>query len=63
VYPNSGEQWDGQSHRWQGSWENDSLAALAPAWISAGARLVGGCCRIGPRDIAALHQQVNKPVK
>jgi homocysteine S-methyltransferase len=54
VYPNSGEQWDGQTHRWHGTWENDSLAALAPAWICAGARMVGGCCRIGPRDIVAL---------
>jgi homocysteine S-methyltransferase len=56
VYPNSGEQWDGKTHQWHGSGEDGSLAALAPAWISAGARMVGGCCRIGPEDIAALHR-------
>lgn len=61
VYPNSGEQWDGQTHRWHGVWQCDSLAALAPEWISAGARMVGGCCRIGPREIAALHARLTKP--
>jgi homocysteine S-methyltransferase len=60
VYPNSGEQWDGQTHRWHGSWEKDSLAALAPAWISAGARMVGGCCRIGPDDIVALNRALSR---
>jgi S-methylmethionine-dependent homocysteine/selenocysteine methylase len=24
------------------------------AWIRGGARLVGGCCRIRPEDIAAI---------
>ena len=54
VYPNSGEQWDAGLRRWHGSWDHDSLAALAPQWISAGARMIGGCCRIGPPEIAAL---------
>ena len=56
VYPNSGEQWDGQTRSWRGSWDHGSLAALAPQWVSAGARMVGGCCRIGPREIAALDE-------
>jgi homocysteine S-methyltransferase len=56
VYPNSGEQWDGKTRSWHGSWTHDSLAALAPQWISAGARIIGGCCRIGPREIAVLAQ-------
>ena len=63
VYPNSGEQWDGQSRSWRGSWNHDSLAALAPQWVSAGARMVGGCCRIGPREIAALHEVLNPSLK
>lgn len=54
VYPNSGEQWDGQAHHWNGSHGHGSLAELAPQWVNAGARMVGGCCRIGPREIAAL---------
>ena len=59
VYPNSGERWDGKTHTWHGSWDHDSLAALAPQWVSAGARLIGGCCRIGPREIAALDEALN----
>ena len=59
VYPNSGEQWDGQTRSWRGSWDQGSLAALAPQWVSAGARMIGGCCRIGPREIAALDEALN----
>ncbi len=59
VYPNSGERWDGKTHRWHGNWDHGSLAALAPQWVSAGARMVGGCCRIGPREIAALDEALS----
>jgi homocysteine S-methyltransferase len=54
VYPNSGERWVAGEERWQGLPESKGLAALAPQWIAAGARLVGGCCRVGPDQIAAL---------
>ncbi|MGH8223140.1 MAG: homocysteine S-methyltransferase family protein, partial [Woeseiaceae bacterium] len=59
VYPNSGEQWDGQTHHWRGSRDHGSLAALAPQWVSAGARMIGGCCRIGPQEIAALDETLS----
>jgi homocysteine S-methyltransferase len=52
VYPNSGERWDAASRRWTGSpgiWTDD-----VPAWVAAGARLVGGCCRVRPADIETL---------
>jgi homocysteine S-methyltransferase len=54
VYPNSGETWEAGDESWHGGRADLSLAALAPQWIAAGARLVGGCCRTGTRDIAAL---------
>ena len=54
VYPNSGETWDARDESWRGIPGSESLAALAPDWIAAGARLVGGCCRVGPRDIAEM---------
>jgi homocysteine S-methyltransferase len=52
VYPNSGEQWDGERRTWlgHGRWSAD----LAPRWVLAGARIIGGCCRVRPDDIAAL---------
>jgi S-methylmethionine-dependent homocysteine/selenocysteine methylase len=52
AYPNSGESWDAAARGWSGT------ASFAPAdaatWVAAGARLAGGCCRVGPRHIAAL---------
>lgn len=60
VYPNSGERWDAATRRWTGT------AGLSPAdalaWVDAGARLVGGCCRVGPVDVAALTRAL-RPVR
>ncbi|MBU7600399.1 homocysteine S-methyltransferase [Streptomyces sp. P38-E01] len=50
VYPNSGESFE--HGRWQGPAAFDPVAALG--WRAAGARLIGGCCRVGPDRIAAL---------
>ena len=52
VYPNSGQSWNAEERSWEGrsAFEPDDVAA----WVSAGARLVGGCCRVGPEDISAL---------
>ncbi len=54
VYPNSGERWDAGDESGHGAPGRESLASLAPEWIRAGARLVGGCCRVGPGQIAEL---------
>ena len=52
AYPNSGQTWDSATYSWLGEPSYD--LGLVPAWIGAGAEYVGGCCRIGPADIAAL---------
>ncbi|WP_313565957.1 homocysteine S-methyltransferase [Mobilicoccus sp.] len=52
AYPNSGEGWDAAARSWTGT--AASLGDLAPSWIQAGVRLVGGCCRVGPEQIAEL---------
>jgi homocysteine S-methyltransferase len=54
VYPNSGEQWDAATESWRGAPRDQPFAAMASGWFEAGAVIVGGCCRVGPRDIAAL---------
>lgn len=56
VYPNSGETWDAAARRWRG--DGGLSPAQVPGWIDAGARLVGGCCRVRPADIAALAAAV-----
>ncbi|MFE7777280.1 homocysteine S-methyltransferase [Streptomyces sp. NPDC057445] len=52
VYPNSGERWDEAARTWRGGVTFDP--ARVRDWQAAGARLVGGCCRVGPDRIAAL---------
>jgi homocysteine S-methyltransferase len=52
AYPNSGQGWDAEARAWTG--ESAFAAADVAAWIDAGARLVGGCCRVGPEDVAAV---------
>jgi homocysteine S-methyltransferase len=56
VYPNSGERWDARARRWVGPSRFE--AGLAPGWVSAGARVIGGCCRVRPADIAELAATV-----
>ncbi|SCX51118.1 homocysteine S-methyltransferase [Klenkia marina] len=50
VYPNSGERWDADARAWTG----DAGVGDVSEWLSAGARLVGGCCRVRPADVAAI---------
>jgi homocysteine S-methyltransferase len=59
VYPNSGETWDATARRWTGppGVSPDDV----PTWIAASARLVGGCCRVRPSDIAALAMMISFP--
>lgn len=52
AYPNTGERWDAATRTWHGG--AAPLADAAPSWVVAGARLVGGCCRSTPADIAAI---------
>ncbi|WAT16026.1 homocysteine S-methyltransferase [Xanthomonas fragariae] len=55
VYPNSGEHYDASDKRWHaGTTPACSLVEQHGQWLAAGARLIGGCCRTTPRDIAAL---------
>jgi len=56
CYPNRGETWDAAARCWvEGSGTAD-FAELARRWYTAGARLIGGCCRTTPGDIAAIAQ-------
>lgn len=54
VYPNSGEAWDAEARAWNGR------STFAPeqvrGWRESGARLIGGCCRVGPEAITSIAQ-------
>lgn len=56
VYPNSGEHYDAQSKTWHHHGEScATLQDYLPQWLAAGAKLIGGCCRTTPKDIAELN--------
>jgi len=54
VYPNSGEQYDASSKTWHSAPSGCTLHDKFAEWQQAGARLIGGCCRTTPQDIAAI---------
>ncbi|MBD0424763.1 homocysteine S-methyltransferase [Streptomyces sp. TRM S81-3] len=56
VYPNSGESWDAGARAWRGRSTFDT--ERVSAWRDAGARLIGGCCRVGPEAIAGIARTV-----
>jgi homocysteine S-methyltransferase len=57
AYPNSGQGWDAVRRAWTGESAFDPGAVAG--WVDAGARLVGGCCRVGPADIAQVAAEVS----
>ena len=56
CYPNSGEGWSAGTGEEPGRWTGEAHfdASAAREWVEAGARYVGGCCRVGPDAVAAL---------
>ena len=54
AYPNSGEAWDPSHHAWTGSASFE--VGQVDAWVGGGARLIGGCCRVGPAQIAEIAE-------
>ena len=58
VYPNSGESWDAAARTWRE--ESTFDAGLVHSWIDAGARLIGGCCRVGPEAIRQVGRAVRE---
>ncbi len=62
VYPNSGETWDVATRSWRGTSDSSHFGALARSWYAAGAQAVGGCCRTGPAQIAAVAAASRAPL-
>ena len=58
IYPNSGEAYDARKKRWVALDSPLDLAGLAAQWRDAGASLIGGCCRIGPRHIRQIRDRL-----
>ena len=60
VCANIGQVWNAQTFQWTGppiAWD---ASRLARTWITAGARVIGGCCGAGPEHIRLLAQAVRQ---
>lgn len=56
AYPNSGEEYDAATKRWRGVAE-PSRWPLAE-WRTAGAKGIGGCCRVSPAAITRMRERL-----
>ena len=57
AYPNRGGSWDATTRSWA---YGDAIDLdLVDAWVEAGARYVGGCCGLGPADVATLADRLS----
>ncbi len=60
AYPNSGETYHASNNRWTGTVTPGDCASAAEEWIRAGAKMVGGCCRMGPSHISAMGAMLSR---
>ena len=58
AYPNSGETWNAEQGAWIGTSKPIDYARAASEWVTAGAGIVGGCCRTGPDHIVAIRKAI-----
>ena len=60
CYPNSGETWDATTKTWSGvSPTGEGIEEQIQRWRDTGARLIGGCCRTGPRYIEVVKKALD----
>ena len=57
VYPNHGREWDAMGRCWIGSGESIPSTAELTRWVQLGAKFIGGCCGVGPDEIAELARR------
>lgn len=57
VYPNSGEEW--KEGGWVGIKGVKPLTESMVEWADLGARWIGGCCRVYPKDIEQMSFVMN----
>ena len=58
IYPNSGEKYDGEKKIWKGNVIN-SFESYIDEWLKLGVDILGGCCRIGPKEIKKIKSKVD----
>jgi homocysteine S-methyltransferase len=57
VYPNSGETYVVEEHRWIGESEPSEFGTMSREWRKLGAACIGGCCRTTPAHIRQIRDR------
>ncbi len=57
VYPNSGEEYDVQTHGWSGESPPAEYGTMSREWRKLGAACIGGCCRTTPAHIEQIRDR------
>ena len=60
VYPNSSAVYDPKSKTWSQPKTSATFEELIPNWYEAGARIIGGCCTTGPKEIKAVADFIKR---
>jgi homocysteine S-methyltransferase len=60
AYPNSGEEYDATTKTWKQGRRGVSWSESVSEWWTAGARGLGGCCRVGPEAIAKTRKNLDR---
>ncbi len=55
VYPNSGRVWNAEIKEWVGPPTSGFSEMQIYEWKERGAKLIGGCCSVGPEEIAQMQ--------
>lgn len=60
VYPNLGAVYDPKIKQWKEFTEEYDFSKLTDEWYKTGARLIGGCCTTGPKQIKEISTYFTK---
>lgn len=57
IYPNGGSKYNPVTKKWENSKTDEKeFAKMAKLWKNKGAKLIGGCCQTGPKEIKELRK-------
>ncbi|RVU70407.1 MULTISPECIES: homocysteine S-methyltransferase [Lactobacillus] len=60
VYPNLGASYDPTIKQWRAFKDKFDFNQLTKEWYQNGARLIGGCCTTGPKEIKEISTTLRK---
>lgn len=59
LYPNAGRSWNSEAKTWEGGNGRTFSAEMVSEWMALGATTIGGCCGVGPQQIAELRALIS----